>query len=70
MEYTMSQYANKNDLIADMRADLAAARAENERLRDAFKNPDREVLRVVCYGTVCYADEFEEILERYWEALK
>lgn len=51
-------------------AEIAALRAEIERLREAFIKPDREVLRAVCYGTVCYADEFEEILESYWEALK
>lgn len=57
-------------ICKEQQEELDIMRAENERLRGAFTKPDREVLRAVCYGTVCYADEFAEILESYWEALK
>lgn len=70
MEYVMSMYRNKDDMISEMRAEITQLRAENERLREAFTKPDHEILAKVCYGVNCYPDELADMLETYWEALK
>lgn len=36
MEYTMSMYRSKDDMLAAMRAEITQLRAENERLREAL----------------------------------
>lgn len=46
-EYTMSQYANKGDLVADMQTELTTLRAENallEQHSEALRRAIRECI--------------------------